>query len=163
MNSATRKQARQVALRTPSGIVAFGFGSGLSPFAAGTVGTAAAMLLWLPLAGIATGPGLALIATGFVMGVLVSGRASRALGVHDHGGIVIDEFVAIWLVLLFTPSHWAWWLAAFVVFRAFDILKPWPISWLDRRVTGGLGIMIDDVVAAGYALAVLELGSRLLR
>ena len=74
---------------------------------------------------------------------------------HDHGGIVWDEFVGIWLVLVLVPFHWAWWLAAFVAFRFFDVAKPWPIGWLDRRVGGGFGIMVDDLIAAIYAVAVL--------
>jgi len=155
-SQADRAATRRVALRTPSGVLAFGFGSGLSRFAPGTVGTAAGMILWLPAAGLAPPVALALIGAAFVLGVAVCRRASHALGVHDHGGIVWDEFVGIWLVLAFMPLSWGAWLAAFVAFRAFDILKPWPIGWLDKRVTGGLGIMIDDVVAAGYALLALE-------
>ncbi len=80
---------------------------------------------------------------------------SRRLGVADPGGIVWDEMVAYWLCLAFIPVHWAWWLAAFVLFRFFDIVKPWPIRQLDRAVKGGLGIMLDDLVAAGYALLLL--------
>lgn len=100
-------------------------------------------------------PALAVVVAAFFLGIYLCDVTSRALGVHDHGGIVWDEFVSLWLVLLFLPFHWAWWLAAFVVFRFFDILKPWPIRWLDRRVHGGFGVMIDDVLAAVYALAVL--------
>lgn len=157
-----RGRVREVALATPSGFLAFGLGSGLSPKAPGTAGTAAAMLFGLPLAGIPTWAGLLLVALSFVVGIWICNRASRALGVHDHGGIVWDEFVGIWLVLVLVPAHWTWWLAAFLVFRIFDILKPWPIGWLDRRVHGGFGIMIDDLIAAIYAAALLGVAARFL-
>jgi len=153
----TSTSDREVALNTPAGFLAFGLGSGLSPKAPGTVGTAVGILLALPLAGVPTWGGLLIVALAFGAGIPICGSTSRRLGVHDHGGIVWDEFVGIWLVLVLLPAHWAWWLAAFVVFRVFDIVKPWPIGWLDRRVEGGLGIMIDDIIAALYAIAVLLL------
>ena len=146
---------RHTALGTPSGFLAFGLGSGLSPGAPGTVGTAVGMLLAIPLAGLPAWAGLMLVTLSFLIGIYVCERASRHLGVHDHGGIVWDEFVGIWLVLVLVPFQWAWWLAAFIAFRVFDIVKPWPIGWLDRRVHGGFGIMLDDLVAAVYAVAVL--------
>ncbi|MDT8439535.1 MAG: phosphatidylglycerophosphatase A [Wenzhouxiangellaceae bacterium] len=150
-----RRTVVRVALATPSGFLAFGLGSGLSPVAPGTAGTLAGMLLALPLIGLPTGAAVAVALLVFVAGVPICNRASRALGVHDHGGIVIDEIAAIWLVLALMPADWRWWLAAFVLFRVFDVLKPWPIGWLDRRVHGGLGIMLDDLVAALFALALL--------
>jgi phosphatidylglycerophosphatase A len=158
-----RSTVRAVALGTPAGFLAFGFGSGLSRWMPGTAGTLAGMVLALPLIGMPTWAGLLVAATAFVAGVFLSERVSGALGVHDHAGIVIDEIAAIWLVLLFVPAHWAWWLAAFLAFRVFDIAKPWPIRWLDRRVAGGFGVMVDDVVAAGYALALLALAAWVLR
>ncbi|NKI34289.1 phosphatidylglycerophosphatase A [Wenzhouxiangella sp. XN79A] len=151
------KTTRAVALHDPIGFLAFGFGSGLSPRAPGTAGTAAGLLLALPLIGL--DPVIAALVVGatFLVGIPICGHATRALGVHDHGGIVWDEFVGVWLVLLFVPTTPAGWLAAFVAFRVFDIAKPWPIGWLDRRVSGGLGIMIDDLVAALYAIAIITL------
>ncbi len=146
---------RQVALATPSGFLAFGLGSGLSPKAPGTAGTVAALVFAVPLLALPFWIGLLVVLAAFFLGLYICGETSRRLGVHDHGGIVWDEFVGMWLVLLFVPFEPLWWLAAFVLFRVFDILKPWPIRWLDRRVGGGLGIMIDDVLAAVYALAVL--------
>jgi phosphatidylglycerophosphatase A len=77
------------------------------------------------------------------------------LGVEDYGGIVWDEMVAFWLIVAFIPMHWAWYLAAFIFFRAFDILKPWPISLLEESFEGGLGIMLDDVLAAIYTILIL--------
>ncbi len=151
------RSPREVALGEPVGFLAFGFCSGLSPRAPGTAGSAMALLLGVPLLGLPLWIAAALVVVAFLVGIPICERASRAMGVHDHGGIVWDEFVGVWMVLLTLPAHPAWWLAAFIVFRVFDIAKPWPIGWLDRRVRGGLGIMIDDVVAAIYAIAVLAL------
>lgn len=146
---------RRVALATPGGFLAFGLGSGLSPIAPGTAGTVASLVPAVILVQLPFWPALALVVLAFFIGIYLCGVTGRALGVHDHGGIVWDEFVGMWLVLLFVPFHWAWWLAAFVLFRLFDILKPWPIRWLDRRVHGGFGVMIDDVLASVYALLIL--------
>ncbi|TVQ30065.1 MAG: phosphatidylglycerophosphatase A [Wenzhouxiangella sp.] len=156
-----RAETRRIALATPSGFLAFGLGSGLSPVAPGTVGTVAAIPLAAVLLQLPFWIALATIAVAFLVGVWICGVTGRALGVHDHGGIVWDEFVGLWLVLLFVPFEWTWWLAGFVLFRFFDILKPWPIRWLDRRVHGGFGVMIDDVLAAVYALIPLLLFMRL--
>ncbi len=142
-------------MATPTGLLAFGFGTGLSPKAPGTVGTLLGLLLAFPLMGVPLWAGALIVAVAFAAGIPICGRTARDLGVHDHGGIVFDEFVGIWFVLLLVPAHWAWWLAAFVAFRFFDIAKPWPIGWLDRHLTGGFGIMLDDLVAAAYAAALL--------
>ncbi len=154
-NAATLKHE---ATSSPSGFLAFGLGSGLSPKAPGTVGTVVGMLLAFPLTGVPVWAGLLFVAAAFVVGISICQRASKSLGVHDHGGIVWDEFVGIWLVLVLVPFEWAWWLAAFVAFRFFDVIKPWPIGWLDKRIHGGFGIMLDDLIAAVYAVAVLWLG-----
>ncbi len=95
------------------------------------------------------------LATG--LGIWICGAASRQLGVHDHPGIVWDEFVGYWITMWAVPADWAWIAAGFVVFRVLDILKPWPISALDRKVGGGFGIMIDDIVAGILACATLHL------
>ena len=91
----------------------------------------------------------------FILGIGICGEVSRKLGVHDHGGIVWDEIVGYWLSVAFVPLQWNWLLAAFVLFRCFDIFKPWPVSWADANIKGGLGVMVDDVLAAAYAAAVL--------
>ncbi len=157
----SRAELRRIALATPSAFLAFGLGSGLSPRAPGTVGTLAALPLAVPLVHLPLIWALLMVALAFLIGIWLCERTSRALGVHDHGGIVWDEFVAMWLVLLWIPFHWAWWLAAFLLFRLFDVAKPWPIGWLDRRVSGGLGVMLDDLVAAIYALIPLLIALRL--
>ncbi|MFW5816535.1 MAG: phosphatidylglycerophosphatase A [Wenzhouxiangella sp.] len=154
---ADRAKTRQVALATPSGFLAFGFGSGLSPVAPGTAGSLAALVPALALAALPLWAGALSVALGFVIGCYLCGQAARQLGVHDHAGIVWDEFVGLWLVLLFIPFEPLWWLAGLALFRLFDILKPWPIGWLDRRMAGGVGIMVDDALAAIYALVPLLL------
>ncbi|MFN3749973.1 MAG: phosphatidylglycerophosphatase A [Thiobacillus sp.] len=142
----------------PAHLIAFGFGAGLAPRAPGTVGT----LLGLPLfwAIIAIAPDrpnqILLLIAAFLIGVWACARAGRALGVPDHGGIVWDEIVAFALVLTFTPAAWGWVAAAFALFRLFDILKPWPIRLADRRLKNGFGVMFDDLLAAGYAIAALK-------
>ena len=151
----TDPDLRRVALRTPAGFLAFGFGAGLARRAPGTMGTLMAVpFAWLlkQLPAIWYGPALLL---SFVAGVYLCGAASRALGRKDPGGIVWDEMVGYWLTVAFLPVTWAWWLAAFVLFRFFDIVKPWPINLAERRFGGGLGIMFDDIIAALYAMAVL--------
>jgi phosphatidylglycerophosphatase A len=148
----------------PAHLVAFGFGTGLSPKAPGTVGTLLGFpLFWLIAA---TAPDLAnqlaLIAAAFVLGIPVCAKTSRALGVVDHGGIVLDEIVAFALVLVFTPPGALWAAAAFGLFRLFDIVKPWPIRVADRRIKNGFGVMFDDLLAAGYAVACLQLAAHFL-
>ncbi|UDM18120.1 phosphatidylglycerophosphatase A [Vogesella sp. XCS3] len=144
-------------LRHPAHFLALGFGSGLITPAPGTWGSIAALPLaaGLHLAG-AQGVMLAWLALPlFVLGVWVCGVTGRALGVADSGHIVWDEIVAMLLVLAAVPATPVAWLAALLVFRVFDIVKPWPIRWLDARVHGGFGVMLDDVVAALFAVLVL--------
>ena len=137
-------------LRYPEVLLATGFGSGLSPAAPGTVGTLASLLLFLVL-GDTTWPLLLICLAGFIAGIWICQKTSDRLGVHDHGGIVWDEFVGMWLTLLWVPLSLTTIVLGFVLFRLFDILKPWPIGPLDKRVHGGLGIMLDDVIAGLFA------------
>ena len=153
--SPDRSTLQKVALTTPSGLLAFGFGSGLSPFAPGTMGTLVAIPFIFALKSLGT-PGfwIALLLL-FLLGIWLCDQVSRKLGVHDHGGIVWDEMVGYWLSMAFVPLQWQWLLAAFVLFRFFDIVKPWPIRQLDQKVSGGFGIMIDDIVAALFTIIIL--------
>jgi phosphatidylglycerophosphatase A len=146
---------KKVALGTPSGLLAFGFGSGLSPFAPGTMGTLVAIPFIFALKGLGDTGFWIVLSLLFLLGIAVCGRASRKLGVHDHGGIVWDEMVGYWLSVAFVPMQWHWLLAAFFLFRFFDIYKPWPIRQLDRKVGGGFGIMIDDIIAGLFTMIVL--------
>ncbi|MDG1082167.1 MAG: phosphatidylglycerophosphatase A [Porticoccaceae bacterium] len=141
-------------LRSPTLLLAFGFGSGLSPKAPGTMGTLAAIPLWWLLAQLPLTSYLIVVSIAAVVGIAICGRAADQMGVHDHGGIVWDEFVGFWIAMAALPITWQSVVLGFVLFRVFDILKPWPISWLDKRVSGGFGIMIDDVIA-GLAAAVV--------
>lgn len=142
--------------RNPVHFLAFGLGSGASPKAPGTAGTLAAVPLWYLLAQTPLTIYLLLVLLAFVIGIWLCGRTSRDLGVHDHGGIVWDEFVGYWITMIAVPVDWVWALAGFILFRLFDILKPWPIGSVDKRVHGGLGIMLDDVLAGIMAAAVLH-------
>jgi phosphatidylglycerophosphatase A len=147
--------ARHVALGTPDGFLAFGFGSGLLTRAPGTMGTLVAVpfAYWLHLLDGAT---MAWILIGaFVAGVWLCQRVAERLGVGDYGGIVWDEIVGYCVAAAWIPNHWAWFLAAFALFRFFDIVKPWPISALETRFDGGFGIMVDDVLAGVYTAILL--------
>lgn len=149
---------RRALLATPAGWIACGFGSGLAPVAQGTFGSAAAILPWLLLRETSLAVNLAVIVLAFALGVWACSAASRALGVDDHRALVWDEFVGQWIALLPALAA-AWWYvpAGFVLFRLFDVWKPWPIRWFDRRLHGGLGVMVDDVVAGVFAALALAL------
>lgn len=141
----------------PVHFLAFGFGTGLSPKAPGTVGTLAAIPLYLLIAPLPLLAYAGIVVAGFALGVYLCEQTSKDMGVHDHGGIVWDEIIGYWIALFAMPLSWVWIVAAFVVFRIFDIWKPWPIKVLDEKVHGGFGIMIDDVLAGVYALVVLQI------
>ncbi|WP_290697831.1 phosphatidylglycerophosphatase A [Amphritea sp.] len=142
--------------RNPVHFLAFGLGSGAAPWAPGTVGTLAAIpffLLMQPLS--LFWYGVILLVTSLI-GIYLCGKTSDDMGVHDHGGIVWDEFVGYWLTMFAAPTGWLWIIIGFVLFRIFDIIKPWPISWADKKVAGGLGIMLDDILAGLMALGCLQ-------
>ena len=148
----------------PAGWIASGFGSGLSPFASGTVGSAAALIPWLALRELDWPLYLGALALAFAVGVWASGVVIAKLRVEDPGVVVWDEFVGQWITLLplvVAPRGWVWIAAGFVLFRVFDVWKPWPASWADRSVKGGLGAMLDDVIAGAYAALALALALRL--
>lgn len=144
-------------LSQPVHLLAFGFGSGLAPKAPGTFGTLAAVPLFFLMSGLAPDVYFALLVVASLVGVYLCHKTAADLRVHDHSGIVWDEFVGLWITLFLVPSGWVWVLIGFALFRFFDVLKPWPISWLDRHVHGGFGIMIDDIVAGVFAWASLQL------
>ena len=165
MNDRTRlsPEQRGKLLAHPAGWLALGFGAGLAPLAQGTFGSAASILPWWFMRGIGLPAwGLVLI-VGFAIGLWACGESGRRIGVDDHRALVWDEFIGQWIALL--PALMApWWaiVAGFALFRLFDVLKPWPIRWLDRRVKGGLGVMLDDVVAGIFAAILLAIGLQLL-
>ena len=138
-------------IKNPVHFLAFGFGSGLAPKAPGTMGTLVAIPLFLLLCHLSIIYYLLVVVTASIFGIYLCGRTARDLGVHDHSGIVWDEIVGYWITMLMIPVSWQSVLAGFLLFRLFDIWKPFPIRWLDQQVKGGFGIMIDDVLAAFYA------------
>ncbi len=144
-------------LKNPVHLLSVGFGSGLAPKAPGTFGTIAALPFWYGLQFLPPAYYVLVLILAFVLGVYLCGATADALGVHDHGGIVWDEFVGLWIALFMVPMHITWIALGFVLFRLFDIWKPWPIRVLDAKVHGGFGIMIDDVLAGVYAYLVLQL------
>ncbi|WP_341503113.1 phosphatidylglycerophosphatase A [Gallaecimonas sp. GXIMD4217] len=143
-------------LSNPWHFLALGFGSGLAPKAPGTFGSLAAIPLYLLMMHLPWPAYLGLTLLAMVLGVYICERASRDMGVHDHPAIVWDEVVGMLITLFLAPQGWQWLLAGFVIFRFFDILKPWPIRWCDRKVHGGFGIMLDDVLAGLFSLASLQ-------
>ncbi|RTE67266.1 phosphatidylglycerophosphatase A [Amphritea opalescens] len=150
-------QAPPSVWRNPIHFLAFGLGSGASPWAPGTAGTIAAIPLFLLIQPLSLFWYAVVLLVTFVVGIYLCGKTSEDMGVHDHGGIVWDEFVGYWITMFAAPAGWQWMLVGFVLFRIFDILKPWPISWADKKVAGGLGIMLDDVLAGLVALGLLQL------
>jgi phosphatidylglycerophosphatase A len=146
----------------PAHVIAFGFGAGLAPHAPGTFGSLLAWPFGWLLGGSHPAVILVLGILVFAIGVWACDVTGRHLGVHDHGAMVWDEFLAFMLVAAILPREFGWQVAGFVLFRAFDIAKPAPIRWLERRYQSGFGVMFDDLVAAGYALVVLALIQRFL-
>jgi phosphatidylglycerophosphatase A len=146
----------------PAHLLAFGFGAGLAPFAPGTFGTLLGWAIGWALGGIS--PGLVLLAAAllFLLGMWACELTGRHLGVADHGAMVWDEVVAFLLIVALLPRELAWQAAGFVAFRFFDIVKPPPIRYLERRYGGGFGVMFDDIVAAAYALLLLAVAKRIL-
>jgi len=144
-------------LKDPVVFIAMGLGSGLSPKAPGTAGT----LATVPLVYFLQQQTLLIyiLVTLFVLltGSWVCGYAAKVLKVHDHSGIVFDEVAGFLITMFMVPAGWQWMLAGFILFRFFDAAKPWPISWIDKNIHGGFGIMIDDVVAGVISLACLFL------
>ena len=144
--------------RNPVHFLAFGLGSGAVPKAPGTFGTLAAVPLYLLLSLLPLNVYLLVLIAAFGLGIWICEKTSHDLGVHDHGGIVWDEFVGFWLTMVAAPSGWPYVVAGFLLFRFFDILKPFPINYFDRHIKGGLGIMLDDAVAGSFAWLCLQAG-----
>jgi len=147
-----------VKLSNPVHFLAFGFGSGLSPKAPGTMGTLAAIPVYLLLA---TFMSLQVYLISVILcsiaGIWICGKASESFNGSDYPGIVWDEFCGYWITMSAVPVTWYWVLLGFCLFRLFDIWKPWPVSWADKTLKGGLGIMFDDVLAGLYALCIIHI------
>ena len=143
-------------LKDPVILIATGLGSGLAPKAPGTAGTVIAIPLYLVMQPLPLASYVLITALLFALGIWVCAYTANKLGVHDHPSIVIDEIVGFLITMAAVPAGWLWIVIGFVLFRLFDALKPWPISWFDRVVTGGFGIMLDDVIAGLFSLAILH-------
>lgn len=150
---------RRVLLAHPAGWIASGFGSGFSPVAPGTAGSLAALLPWFALRELPPFAYASAVVLAFALGVWACAWTIGAMQLQDPSLAVWDEFVGLWIALAPLPAHaagWMWICAGFILFRMFDIAKPWPVSWADRRVGGGLGVMLDDAFAGACAALVLE-------
>lgn len=158
MSNMTDDPVRRLSLANPVHFLALGFGAGLAPRAPGTFGTLAAVPVYLAMQLLPPAGYAAVTACLAIVGIALCGRAARDLGVHDHPSIVWDEVVGYLITMYAAPADWIWVLGGFLAFRFFDIIKPWPIRVLDRRVGGGLGIMLDDVLAGFVAYLVLTGG-----
>jgi phosphatidylglycerophosphatase A len=152
-----RDDLRGLKLNNPAHLAAVGFGSGLASKAPGTFGTLAAVPFYYLLSFLTIDVYITVLLVSSVLGFWICHITSRDMGVHDHKAIVWDEFVGYWITMVMVPFSLQWAAVGFVLFRFFDILKPYPISWLDKKVSGGIGIMIDDIVAGLFAAVVLQL------
>lgn len=143
-------------LRSPALWLASGFGAGLSSWAPGTVGTLVAVLPWLLMRDLPLPLYFLIVALTFAIGVWSAQRVIDRTGVEDPGVVVLDEWIGLWIGLTLLPEGWLWLAIGVLVFRFFDILKPWPVSWIDREIHGGIGTMLDDALAGVFALLTLQ-------
>lgn len=146
----------QLLFEHPAHFLGLGLGTGLSPKAPGTVGTLVGFPLFLLIQPYSLAMQWLMLGGLFLLGIYLCELTGKAIGVSDHGGIVWDEIVAMMLVLTIVPMTWGWWVLAFLLFRLFDIWKPFPIRQCDAQVKGGLGVMLDDLLAAVYAMLCLK-------
>ncbi|GGQ14239.1 phosphatidylglycerophosphatase A family protein [Shewanella litoralis] len=151
------KFVNKLSLANPIHFLALGFGSGKAAKAPGTFGTLAAVPLVLLMQQLSLMPYLLITVLSMLAGFYICDKAAKDMGVHDHGAIVWDEVVGLMITMIAAPAGFVWLLLGFVLFRFFDIIKPWPIRWLDAKVHGGFGIMIDDVLAGIFALIGVQL------
>lgn len=156
MSLLKRNRVDAALLLNPIHFLSLGFGSGLSPYAPGTAGTLAAIPLFWLMAPLRLELYLGLVVLLFIIGIFLCQQTTDKLGAHDHSAIVWDEVVGYLLTMVAVPFDWRWVILGFFLFRLFDVWKPWPVRILDRRVGGGLGIMLDDVGAAVYAALSLQ-------
>lgn len=142
--------------KNPIHFLAFGLGSGAAPWAPGTFGTLAAVIPFFWFQQLSLPWYLVMLAVTTLIGIWLCDRTSKDIGVKDHGGIVWDEFVGFWITMTLAPTGVLWIVYGFVLFRILDIWKPWPIKWADQKVSGGLGVMLDDIIAGVMAAVILQ-------
>lgn len=143
-------------LTNPIYFLGFGFGVGLSRFAPGTLGTLIAVPFYLLLQYLSWPLYLAITLIAFFVGIWICHVTEKMVGIPDYSGIVWDEMVGFWVTMFLAPSKLQWIIIGFVLFRVFDILKPWPISWVNKNVHGGFGVMVDDLLAALVSFGILQ-------
>lgn len=148
--------AKQV-FTNPIHFLAFGFGSGLSPKAPGTMGTLVAIPLFYLMSELTLISYTILLIFITIISFYIAGKSAELLGIHDHGGIVIDEICGYLVTMIMAPVTWQAVILGFILFRFFDIFKPWPIKFFDQHISGGIGIVVDDLMAGIYALLSLQL------
>jgi len=156
MNAAPRTRPPLRLLKHPAGWIASGAGSGFAPIAPGTVGSAVALLPWLALRELPPLAYLGVLLAFFALAVWAADWVIREIATDDPGVVVADEWVGQWLTLFLVPTGWHWVLIGFLLFRLFDVWKPWPVRWADRALHGGFGAMFDDLLAGLYALLALQ-------
>jgi phosphatidylglycerophosphatase A len=144
-------------IKRPVCFLGLGFGSGLAPFAPGTFGTLAAIPIYLLMQDLPLLIYLAITTIFFILGIYICQKSAGWIGMDDPSAVVWDEIVGYLVTMLAAPSGWQWLVIGFVLFRLFDIIKPWPIRWFDKNLHGGLGIMVDDVIAGVFSLIVIQL------
>lgn len=144
-------------LADPIQFLALGFGSGLAPKAPGTFGTLAAVPVFLLLSLLSPWSYFIVVFILTIAGIYICGKTAKDVGVHDHGAIVWDEFIGFFITMFMIPVSVTSLIIGFLLFRFFDILKPWPISLADKKLQGGFGIMFDDVLAGVFSLIIMHL------
>ena len=151
------KKSKRELIKHPVHFFSFGFGAGLLPKAPGTFGTLPAIaLVWL-FAPLDVAAYMGVVVFACIIGIYLCGATAKAMGEHDAPAIVWDEIAGYMIAMIAVPVSWQALLLAFVLFRVFDIIKPWPISWLDKKVEGGFGIMLDDIVAGFITLVLMHI------
>lgn len=152
MTTSPAKLTFRELLKRPACFLGLGFGSGLAPKAPGTFGTLAAVPIYLLMQDLSLAVYLAIVAVAFIAGIWICQKSADWLEQKDPSAVVWDEIVGYLITMIAAPSGWQWIVLGFVLFRFFDILKPWPINLADKAIHGGLGIMVDDVIAGVFAL-----------
>lgn len=143
--------------QNPLYFIAFGFGSGAAPFAPGTFGTLLAIPFYLLLRHLSPVMYITFVVLFCILSMWICERVSNEISIHDHPGMNLDEFAGFFVTMIFAPIGWQWIALGFVLFRLFDIWKPWPINWLDEKIHGGFGMVIDDIVAGLFSFVVIQL------
>ncbi len=144
-------------IKHPVHFFALGLGAGLTPKIPGTAGTLVGVFVYFFMQPLHIYIYLGIIVFLFLAGIWICGKTAADLGVHDHSAIVWDEIVGYLITMMMAPAGWVWMVTGFALFRFFDICKPWPVSWADRYLRGGSGIMLDDAIAAIYSLLMLQI------